>query len=155
MKKVFFAFCFVILLCTGCNATNNEKKIMNCDLKSTNSVQGYILTSKYTVYYTGDSVNSVETKEEVKSDEESILDYFEKTLTNTYETANENYGGYDNNITRSDNSITSITKIDYNKMDMKKYIDDNTAVKSYVNSDNKFTIDGIKSIYEAMGAICK
>ena len=38
---------------------------------------------------------------------------------------------------------------------MKKYIDDNTAVKSYVNSDNKFTIDGIKSIYEAMGAICK
>lgn len=155
MKKVFFVFCFVTLLCTGCNATNNEIKIMNCDLKSTNSVQGYTLTSKYTVYYTGDSVNSVETKEEVKSDEESILDYFEKTLTNTYETANENYGGYDNNITRSDNSITSITKIDYNKMDMKKYIDDNTAVKSYVNSDNKFTIDGIKSIYEAMGAICK
>lgn len=155
MKKVFFVFCFVTLLCTGCNATNNEEKIMNCDLKSTNSVQGYTLTSKYTVYYTGDSVNSVETKEEVKSDEESILDYFEKTLTNTYETANENYGGYDNNITRSDNSITSITKIDYNKMDMKKYIDDNTAVKSYVNSDNKFTIDGIKSIYEAMGAICK
>lgn len=155
MKKVFFVFCFVTLLCTGCNATNNEIKIMNCDLKSTNSVQGYTLTSKYTVYYTGDSVNSVETKEEVKSDEESILDYFEKTLTNTYETANENYGGYDNNITRSDNSINSITKIDYNKMDMKKYIDDNTAVKSYVNSDNKFTIDGIKSIYEAMGAICK
>lgn len=155
MKKVFFAFCFVILLCTGCNATNNEEKIMNCDLKSTNSVQGYTLTSKYTIYYTGDSVNSVETKEEVKSDEESILDYFEKTLTNTYETANENYGGYDNNITRSDNSITSTTKIDYNKMDMKKYIDDNTAVKSYVNSDNKFTVDGIKSIYETMGAICK
>lgn len=155
MKKVFFVFCFMILLCTGCSTTNNEKKIMNCNLKSTNSVQGYTLTSKYTVYYTDNSVSLIETKEEVKSEEESILDYFEKTLTNTYENANKNYGGYDNSVTRSDNSIVSITKIDYNKMNMEKYIDDNTAVKSYVNSDNKFTIDGIKSIYEAMGAICE
>ena len=155
MKKIFLAFSFVILLCTGCGTSSNEQKIMNCDLKSTNSVQGYTLTSKYTVYYTGDTVDSVETKEEVKSDEESILDYFEKTLNNTYTTANENYGGYDNNITRSDNTLTSVTKIDYNKMDMKKYVDDNTAVKSYVNSDYKFTLDGIKSIYELSGAICK
>ena len=57
MKEMLDTYGEFDLLCTGCNATNNEKKIMNCDLKSTNSVQGYTLTSKYTVYYTGDSVS--------------------------------------------------------------------------------------------------
>lgn len=155
MKKFSFLLSCAILLCTGCMTNVSlEEKTVDCNLKSTNAVQGYTLTSTYTIHYKGNTVNSVTTKEVVESEEETILDYFEETLESSYSKAQETYGGYENTITRDDTTVTSVTSIDYDTMDMEKYIADNTAVKSYVNSDNKFTLKGIKSIYESMGAIC-
>lgn len=153
MKKVLLSLGFLLVLFTGCGTA--KEKTVDCTLKSTNSVQGYTLNSTYTIYYKGNSVNSVKTKEVVESEDESILDYFEETLRTSYESAQETYGGYKNTVERDDTKVTSTTEIDYNEMDMKKYIDDNTAVKSYVNKDNKFTLSGIKSVYESMGAVCE
>ena len=40
-------------------------------------------------------------------------------------------------------------------MDLDKFIEDNEAMKSFVNKDNKLTVDGVKAMYESIGATCK
>ena len=38
---------------------------------------------------------------------------------------------------------------------MKKFIEDNSAMKSYVNKNNALTLEGAKVMYESLGASCK
>ena len=40
-------------------------------------------------------------------------------------------------------------------MDLAKYVKDNSAMKNYVNKDNKMLVDGLVKTYEALGATCK
>ena len=156
MKKIigFLSLLFVIVLMSGCG--NNEKEVVRtCTLTSNDTVNGYKMESVYKIFGKGDVVEKVETTETVTSDNEEILDYLEKYLIDTYKSINEVYGGYTNEVTNEDGKVVSQTTIDYNVMDLEKYANDNTAVKNYINSDNKFLIDGIISIYESTGAVCE
>ena len=98
-------------------------------------------------------VNSVTTKETVESDNEQVRSYFKKTLEDSYNTANENYGGYTYNVTEDGNKVISDVTIDYSKMDLDKFVNDNSQMKSYIKN-NKISLDGMKKIYEALGATC-
>ena len=40
-------------------------------------------------------------------------------------------------------------------MDLEQYVKDNSSIKQYVTSDNKISVNGIISIYEALGATCE
>ena len=40
-------------------------------------------------------------------------------------------------------------------MNLKKFVEDNASMKSYVNKDNKITLSGAKKLYESLGATCK
>lgn len=156
MKKIVrtLSLLFVIALMCGCG--NTEKEVVKtCTLTSNDTVNGYKMESVYKIYGKGDVVEKVETTETVTSENEEILDYLEEYLIDTYKSINEVYGGYTNTVTNEDGKVVSTTTIDYNVMDLEKYANDNTAVKNYINSDNKFLIEGIISIYESTGAVCK
>lgn len=144
----------MLLGLTGCGE-NKEEIVNHCTLNSNNTASGYKLTSEYDVYSVDGEVNKVVTKEVVTSENESILDYFETYLKQTYNTQNETYGGTTNETTNENGAVTSTTTIDYNKMDLEKYLEDNTALSSYVNDNNKLKTDGVLSIYKSMGAICE
>lgn len=156
MKKLY-----VILLAgtvlfglTGCDS-NNEEVVNHCTLSSNDTVNGYKLTSEYDVYSVGGEVDKVVTTETITSDNQQILDYFEQTLVQTYEAQNSTYGGITNEVTNENGTVTSSTTIDYNEMDLEKYVTDNTALNSYVNENNKLKTEGVLSIYKALGAICE
>lgn len=153
MKKYFKAFTLIgiILIISGCG----KKEVMKtCTLTQTNSTQGYKLENEYKIYGTGKVVDKVVTTETVISDDDEILDYFEEYIDSTYETMNDNYGGYEYTIKKNNNKLIIETTIDYNKMNVKKYVEDNSVMKNYVNSDNKLLISGVTQIYELMGASC-
>lgn len=153
MKKYFKAFTLIgiILIISGCG----KKEVMKtCTLTQTNSTQGYKLENEYKIYGTGKVVDKVVTTETVISDDDEILDYFEEYIDSTYETMNDNYGGYEYTIKKNNNKLITETTIDYNKMNVKKYVEDNSVMKNYVNSDNKLLISGVTQIYELMGASC-
>lgn len=156
MKKCIklLATVFVVLLFTGCGNRSKEK-ITTCTLSSNNVSNNYELKSTYEIYSRNDEVYKVETKEVVTSNSASILDYFEEYLNNTYKVANDKYNGYDYKVTKDNNQVVSKVIIDYNAMDLNKYIEDNTAMQSYVNKNNKLTLDGMKKIYESLGAVCE
>ena len=172
MRK-FFVLLLGILMLTGCFYDNkettddkssesdvNDKEVINeesgsitCSLYSKDVVNNYELTSTYIINYTGEFVDSVNTKEVVDSNVSSILDTLEETLNSTYNASNEAYGGYIYKITRSDTQVVSDVYIDYEKMNLEQFVIDQPVLKSYMK-DGKLTVEGIKSIYTSMGATC-
>lgn len=153
MKKYFMVLTLIItvFMVSGCG----KKEVMKtCTLTQTNSVQGYKMENEYKIYGTGKVVDKVITTETIISDNDEILDYFEEYVNSTYKTMNDNYGGYEYSIKRDNDKLISKTTIDYNKMNIKKYVEDNSIMKNYANSDNQLLISGITQIYELMGATC-
>lgn len=155
MKKGLkvLGFIFAVTMLAGCG--NVEQKVTTCNLTQTDNATGYKLVSEYKVYSTGDVVDKVETVETVTSEDEAILDYFEETVNKTYSTQSETYGGYTYKVTNENGKVVSEATIDYSKMDLNKYASDNTAVKNFLNEDNRITVEGVTSIYEALGAVCE
>lgn len=153
--KLFVALLVVILLC-GCGLKNEDERTIKCSGSQKDLSRGYEIKSEYNIYAKGKLVDKVKTKEMVTSDNESILSYFETTLNSTYEKYDNEYGGYKYQVTREGNTVTSDVEIDYSIMDMKKFIQDNTIAKSYVDEDNsKFTVEGLKRMYKSAGATCE
>ena len=152
MKKsiIMLSLIAVCVLITGCG--NNKEFTKKCVIHNDVLSQGYKLDSEYNIFGKG----RVETTEIVTSDNQEILDYFEDYLNDTYVDANENYGGYTKiNVTNSNNKVVSNIEIDYTKMDLEKFVQDNPGVSAYINSNNAMTTEGIVSMYEALGATCE
>ena len=154
MKKIIFSltiFLTVVLFTAGCGSSNK----VTCTLESDQSASGYKLKAEYNIYYDGDVVTKVDTTETIESSNNSILSYFEKATKEQYKTNNEKYKGYDYEVTNKDGKVVSKVTVDYSKQDLKKFVEDNPAMESFVNKDNKLTLDGVKSMYESVGATCK
>ena len=146
-------FSFVIIL-AGCTS-KTEEKVVKCTLNQNNAAQNYEIESVYSIYTDGSVVNKVETTEIVTSDDDYVLDYFENYTNTLYTNMNNAYGGYDFNITKEDGKLISDTKVDYLKLDREKLAKDQPTMKSYMNDDYMITFEGIKSMYEQMGATCE
>ncbi len=151
LAKIIFISISILLL-SGCGS---KKLTTKCTLDSDQSASGYKLESVYNIYSTNGIVDSVKTKEVVTSKNNTILSYFENILKSQYTKAGKAYGGYTFNVKKEDDKVTSEVTIDYNKMDLSKFVRDNASMKSYVNKSNKITLDGAKKIYESLGATCK
>ena len=154
MKKVIYSVTLVltvVLFTAGCGSSNTIK----CTLESDQSASGYKIKAEYVIYKDGDIASKVETTETIESSNTTVLSYFEKSAKEQYKTNNEKYGGYDYKITNENGKVTSKVIVDYTKQDLNKFIEDNPAMKSYVNEDNKLTVDGVKTMYESLGATCK
>lgn len=165
MKKVLrslVVMSFLILL-VGCGkqklteVPTSNSPVKTCTIKTTGTLYGseYSMNNEYKIYGTNELVSNVSTIEKVTSNDENVLNYFKETVDTQYKTINNTYGGYEYEFKKDGNSLTITTKVDYNKMDFDKYVSDNVAMKSYVNKDNKLTIEGSMKIYKAMGATCK
>jgi len=150
MKKVLLIIA-VLFLVAGCGA---KEKTLTCELSSNDVVNGYSVISTYKVYYTGKEVDKVSTIEEVTSDLETVLDYFEELTDDTYSKMNENYGGYTYDIDRDTNKVTTTVDIDYNKLDMDAFVKDQPTLEPFVTKNGKLKIEGLKQTYESMGAKC-
>lgn len=154
MKKVVISLMVIsLVLLSGCES--DKEVVKHCSLNSNDTLNGYKLETDYKIISKNDVVTNVVTKEIVTSDNKQVLTYMEKYLKNTYDKTNDTYGGYDTNIEIDGDTLTSTTKIDYTKMNLKQYVKDNTSMKSYVNDNNELTLDGVIKLYEKLGAECK
>lgn len=150
MKKVFLLIPLLVFL-TGCNTKTGS---INCTLSARDVVNGYGLESNYKINYTGKYVDSANTYEVVTSNIDSIIDNFEKTLNASYSAVANAYGGYTYEIIKEEGKIISVVDIDYKKMNLEQYVEDQPTLKSYVK-DGKLLVEGLKSLYESMGATCE
>lgn len=139
---------FVFLLLMFCN-----KKVI-CTNSSDQSSNGYVLETKYVIKANFNKVNTITITENIVSKDKNVLDKFEKQLNDNYSYNKKTYGGYSYKVTNGDGKVTSNVTINYKKFDMKKFIDDNEAMKKFTKN-NKLTLSGAKKMYESTGAVCK
>ena len=148
MKKFLILF-ICLFIVSGCD----KQEVVNCSLSSKDVITGYELQTNYKVNYKGKYVLNVVSEETVISDSEDVLDYFEEQINASYNALNEAYGGYDFNIIREDDKITSKAILDYSKMNIEQYVIDIPTAKEYTE-DNKMLKEGLVSLYESLGATC-
>ena len=144
---------FIITLCLcGCK---EKTKISNCSLVSDQSASGYKLESNYKIYSTNNFVDKVVLKQVINSKDKKDLDSFKTSITNQYKNNNKLYNGYTFDIKEKDNKLNINVTIDYTKVDLKKFTQDNVSMKEYVNKDYKITLDKIIKLYESSGMKCE
>ena len=152
MKKNLAILVLATLCFTGCS---KEKIELECSIdKEYSTLGGYKTGSKYEVYAKDGNVTKVVSNEYVESDNEQLLTTFEQTLSLGYQNYQMKYGGYDNKINIDGNRLTSVTNIDYSKVDLEQLLNDTPALKDYTKN-GKLQVEGMKKLYESVGATCK
>lgn len=145
----------VLLLLAGCKGKENDaKNTVVCKLTSADPAGSYKLERTDTITKDKEAVSKIEIKEVYTSDSEETLKYLKTILEQTYDTHNEVYGGYTNQITNENGVVTSTTKIDYTKIKLDKYIAD-YGFENYKTEDGKLKVEGMVNYLEQMNATCK
>ncbi len=141
----------VLLVCifvTGCG----EGKTVKCTVKNDSS--GYEAT--YKIYVKDDKyVSKVVATEIVKSDDSSYLAQVKEQVESIYKETNNTYGGYSYNVKVSGGKLTAECTMDYAKMNVSKYIEDNPSLTNFADENGNVLLSGVKSIYSQLGATCE
>ena len=155
-KKVFILIALVIIFIVAliCFFVFGKHK-MTCTMESNQSRNGYVLNTTYTIIYQRGIVKKVKINEIVQGDTDTILDNFKTSWTDNYEYLNKTFGGYTYKIKQKNKKVISNIIVDYEKINMKKYLRINEAMKEFVNDKQQVTVKGIKKMYENSGAVCK
>lgn len=175
MKKYLriLAILFVAVALVGCGSKNlekdndkddevliqknvkdikNKEKTTTCTQKT--NTDEYKLINEYVIYSTDEYVDKVVTTETIESDNEDILDTLEDYVDELYSTYDKKYGGYTYNIERKNGKLVAKTTIDYKKMDLEEFANDNEDFEKYIKND-KLLLSGVKELYKSMDIECE
>ena len=133
MKKISIIICLllVVILC-GCDKDKKEVIINNKTINTSSmehkhctreaTATGAEVKLEYDIYYTGDVLNLLISKEKIISSSEDILNTYEEAYKNIH----SNYTGleyYDTSVDRGDTTVLSTISINYDKVDIDKLIE--------------------------------
>lgn len=152
MKK-YISIVAVIVLCLFLTGCKGKKVVTNCS--SSSKQTNYEIKTEYAINSRKDIVESVEINQTITSKDNKVLTNFEKQLKDQYKSNASLYGGYTYDVKVKGKKLTSKVTINYEELNMKKFVKDNGAMKDYVNKDNKFTLEGAKKLYKSTGAKCE
>ena len=163
MKKIISSLflIFTIVLISGCGKEKLEEKVEKEDneevLHCTRTVtaQEDISTDiKYSIYYDGDYVTKTVSIEKVTSKNKDIL----KQYKEAYEKVFSNYKDidyYENEVEQKGNTVSSVTVVDYKKVDVNKIIEIEGKEDNIFDEDGKVKKDTLVSFYKKYGVVCK
>lgn len=137
-----------ILTLTGCGS----QKVTTCTLNLTPD-EWTKVESVYKMTHDGKYVNLVETIETVESNDQEVLDYYKSYVEEAYEPYKD-LEYYDYSIDTTSNSIVSKVTINFEKIDINKYMEINPATSSFI-SDGKAPLDSLRTVYGMLGATCE
>ena len=133
MKKISIFFCLLIICGLLCGCNEKDKIIINNETINTISMEhkhctreatttGADVKLEYDIYYTGDVLNLLISKEKIISSSEDVLNTYEEAYKNIH----SYYIGldyYDTSIDRGDTTVLSTISINYDKVDIDKLIE--------------------------------
>lgn len=128
-----------------------EKGTIVCTYTGRNDL--YKIHTEYQINYKKDIVNYLETTETIESNDKKMLEKYQINLHMIYDEYN-NLDNYKNMIHLDNNKLTSITKINYSKLDIKEWINIDRNNKNLLEK-NHVSLKKIKKIYQNNGATCR
>lgn len=143
-----------VILITGCGDTELNKtdgmSVIHCT--RTGEATGIDVSMEYNIYYQGDYVKILNSIETVTSKDSSKLDQYENAYKSVFK-AYEGLEYYDNNVTRTTDSVKSETTINYGKIDIDKLLSIEGEEDNVVE-DGKVKLSTWISFAEKYGATC-
>lgn len=132
MKKIsIIIVLFLVILLCGCESKDNEVIINNKPINTSKmehkhctreaTLDGGEVKLEYDIYYTGDVLNLLISKEKIISSSEDILNTYEEA----YKKIHLNYEeleNYDTSVVRGDTTVLSTISINYDKVDIDRLI---------------------------------
>lgn len=148
-KKIIILILVSFLFITGCN---NNKSI-TCTSIIENKLSDYKMSAEYKITYNSDYVKTIEKKEQYKMDTEDIKNYIYESKNLEYKNLNDLYGGYQYEVTETENEVNVKVFINVEELNIKSMINDEFLDKYYVKN-NKLTLSGLKQFYKSKGIDC-
>ena len=148
-SKLIFLFVTIVIFCTGCQPQSGT---MICTMSSY-PADGITLQSVYTAKYKDNIVTKLKTIEKVISDEEENLKVYQEKIEELY-SEYQDIPYYDNQIDIKDDTLTSTTVIQYDKIDTDKLIEIGRGNASVIKN-GKVEIKDLESLYQQNGCNCK
>lgn len=152
MKK-YIGVISVVVLCLILTGCKGKKIVTTCT--SSSKQTNYEISTKYIINSRENIVENVIVNQTITSKDENLLKEFEKQLKEQYKSNKSLYGGYTSDVKINGKKVVSKVTINYEELNMKKFVKDNGAMKDYVNKENKFTLEGAKKLYKSTGAKCE
>lgn len=170
-NKIFLGLLIILFLVTGCGTTTNQGDIKAFSIdekKYDTSNFNYITCTrdteteddseveiKYELYYDDENYLEVlKSYEKVTSSNSDILKQYQDAYKNIYSV----YDGldyYDHEIKEGSNSITSITYINYGKINMDRLMDIEGTEDNVKVTDGKVKLDDWISFAKKYGTQCE
>ncbi len=133
MKKIsIIIVLFLVILLCGCESKDNEIIINNKPVNTSKmehkhctreaTLDGGEVKLEYDIYYTGEVLNLLVSKEKIISSSEDILNTYEEA----YKKIHLNYEkleNYDTSVVRGDTTVTSNISINYDEIDIDRLIE--------------------------------
>ena len=163
MKKIISLFLVIISLfiITGCEENDTEIEVTKekdeSTLKCTRTASGMndaTASLNYTIYYRGDYVTKTVSVEKVTSDDSSVLDTYQQSYEKIF-VPYKDIDYYENKVDRTSTSVTSITVINYEKVDVSKILAIEGEDGNIYDEDGKVKKDTLVSFYKKYGAKCE
>jgi uncharacterized lipoprotein YehR (DUF1307 family) len=123
---------------------------MICTYSATADV--YAIKTKYIVTFKNKIVKNIYTEETLTKYDDKVLNDYKTTLDSLYQPYSK-LKYYDYSVELKDNQVTSKININYEKLDINKFISIDSNNKKIL-TNNKVMIKTIKKIYKNNGARC-
>lgn len=152
MKKkmmMLLVICLVVLV-TACDKEDNYK-VVKC-VRNVEATSDLEVEANYYLYYEGDYIKKMESKEVVKASTKSILNTYKSAYEKSY-SPYKDIEYYDNKITIDGNTLTSEVNIDYTKVDIDKLIE-LEGEKDNIYEDGKVSLKKALDLYDEAGLQC-
>ena len=155
-KKILFVLLVCVLVFTsGCGKT---KKTITCNSESRDDVSGYNFYTEHKIKTEDDMVVEITTTETMDFDEgaynDNTINDAKASFVDFYSAQNNVYGGYDNSVKVDGKKVISTTVLDFDKIDMDKFLSDNVVLKEYANEEKQIKDTGFIELYKSLGATC-
>lgn len=108
---------------------------------------------KYDIYYTGENINLLISHEELRTEDQSMIKEYE----DAYKKIASYYQGleyYEQVVTKTSNSVTNKTTINYEKIDIKKLLDIEGEEDNIIK-DGKAKVDLYLKLLKQFGGKCE
>lgn len=152
-KKIIIVSTLLLVISLSVFILGNKSKKTTCQYDS--SQKDYQISTKYNIYSKKNIVGKVVSKSIIKSSDEKKLKQMKKEYEKQYKTLNKKYSGYKYNLKITKNKLYIKLTILYNKIDMKKFIYDNGAMKSYLDENKNYPLTKAIDYYTSIGVSCK
>ncbi len=145
----------IIILLSGCSSEASSfttgEGVKKCSREAT--VTNGSSSMNYELYYKGEYIVVLHSVEKIISDDSNVLDTYEEAYNNIFKYY-EGLKYYDNKIIRDENSVTSDTTINYEKIDIGKLLDIE-GEEDNVIEDGKVKLETWLSFAKKLGVTCE